>query len=207
MLPQSSQTVRPGTLLLRVSAVVLIFSIVVLGFALPAVADSTYTYKGQPYSPVPPSFCNGTYVPVCTQLAVTGFFTTAAPLGDNLDNYTFTPLSFSFNDGAGVFALTSAQGLPLATFQVTTDASGNILGWSVGLSNNAADCVSVSGLECLGTYNNNFIPGQSSDFSAYAFNLNTPSQTYGGGKNLGTPGTWVNLPQQLPNLPQLSCSP
>jgi len=180
---------------LHLSAAALAFSILAIGFVPTAMANSTYTYTGQPYSPVAPSFCNGTYTLVCTELAVTGFFTTANPLGDNLNNFTFTPSAFSFTDGAGVFTLTSADLLAISTFQVSTDGSGDIVGWDISLATFTTDCGSVSGFECLGTFSN---PGGSGDFSAYGFNLGTPSQAFGGGSNLGTPGTWVVSASAVP---------
>jgi hypothetical protein len=188
MLSQPNEIRNRSTHPLHLFSGVLIFLVLSMGFVPTAMANSMYLYTGQPYSPAAPSFCNGTYTPICTQLAVTGYFTTASPLGKNLNNSTITPLAFSFTDGAGVFTFTSAQQLALSTFQVSTDASGNITGWAINLATFPTDCASVSGFECLGTFSN---PLGSGDFSAYGFNLGTPSQVFGGGENLGTPGTWI----------------
>ena len=173
----------------RLVLALLVFTLLAISLTPSAGAGTvTYTYTGRPYSPNAPTFCNGTYTATCTQHAVTGFFTVANAFAPNLSNFTFTPLQFSFTDGGGVFVLTSAEQLPLSTFQVSTDASGNIISWDINLATNAGDCVSISGDECIGSYQN--VGGQSGDFSVYAFNLNTPSQSFGAGQNSNTPGTW-----------------
>jgi uncharacterized protein (TIGR01370 family) len=149
-------------------------------------ATFTYTYTGQPYNPNPPTSCSGTYIPVCSQIGVSGSFTTATRLGDNLNNYTFTPETFSFSGGTNAFTLTQTSLLSIDSVKVSTDANGNIISWGIELSTSAADCTVNS--VCLGTYSN--VNG-SGDYSAYNFNNGTPSQVYGGGSNSGTPGTWV----------------
>jgi hypothetical protein len=177
--------------LLRLVVAPLVFAMLAIGVASSANAASvTYSYAGQPYSPNAPTFCNGTYTATCTQLAVTGFFTVATAFAPNLSNYAFTPLQFSFSDGSGVFSLTSGDVLAISTFQVSTDASGNIVGWDISLATNATDCTTPpsGSFECIGSYHN--VGGQSGDFSAYAFDLNTPSQVFGAGQNSDTPGQW-----------------
>jgi hypothetical protein len=149
------------------------------------VATFTYTYTGNPYNPNPPAPCGGTYIPICSQIGVSGSFTTATRLGNNV-NYTSTPETFSFSGGTNAFTLTQTSLLSIESFKVSTDANGNIISWGIELSTSAADCTVNS--VCLGTYSN--VNG-SGDYSAYNFNNGTPSQVYGGGSNSGTPGTWV----------------
>jgi hypothetical protein len=149
-------------------------------------ADTIYTYSGEPYSPIAPSFCNGTYTPVCTELAITGSFTTATALGDNLVVDTITPKSFSFTDGGGA-TLTSSSTLAISTIWVSTNASGNIVAWDVSLATNAADCTSAGvSFECIGSYFNSGY-GAGGDFSAY----DVVGGPYGAGQNSATPGTWA----------------
>jgi hypothetical protein len=150
-------------------------------------ADTIYTYTGKPYSPVAPTFCNGTYLPVCTTLTLTGSFTTATPLGDNLVVDTIAPASFSFTDGAGVFSLTSSSTLAISTIWVSTNSSGNIVAWDINLATNPADCTSAGvSFECIGSYSNAGF-GPAGDFSAY----DVVGGPFGGGQNQDTPGTWA----------------
>lgn len=59
--------------------------------SLIARADAVYTYTGQHFTLV-----EGSYT---TSDSVTGLFTITNPLGDDLNNVSFTPLSFNFSDG------------------------------------------------------------------------------------------------------------
>lgn len=197
MHPQPKEGIRCLTPFVRVYTVMMVFLTLVVGFVPRAIADSTYSYTGLPYST---SQCNGTYTAVCTELKVTGFFTISTPLGANLSYFAIAPTAFSFTDGAGVITLTSAEDLGLATFNFTTDAAGNITAWGISLANYASDCASVSGVECLGTYAGDTIPGQepSGDYSGYGFNLNTPQQSYGSGGNHRFPGVWVESTTGVP---------
>jgi hypothetical protein len=69
--------------LLRLGRILLLVGIV---FAATRVhADTTYIYTGQPYNPNPPTFCLGTYIPICSSIGVSGSITLANPLGDNLN--------------------------------------------------------------------------------------------------------------------------
>jgi hypothetical protein len=71
MLSQANEIRDRCTHPLGLFSAVLIFLALSMGFVPTAMAN----YTGQPYSPAAPSFCNGTYTPICTQLAVTGYFT------------------------------------------------------------------------------------------------------------------------------------
>jgi len=95
-----------------------------------ATAQATYAYTGQPYQS-----CGGTYVPICSQLYITGSFTVPEALPPNLQEYQFAPTEFSFTDSADV-TLGSGQGLGVQNFQVYTDAKANLSNWYVVLEVN-----------------------------------------------------------------------
>jgi PEP-CTERM motif len=90
---------------------------------LPVMADEIYTYTGQDFQ-----VATGVY---STSDFVSGSFTLASPLGDNEVDDSLTPLSYSFSDG--VQTITSASPPSDVTFDVSTDASGNIEGWFINL--------------------------------------------------------------------------
>ena len=92
--------------------------------ALPLMASSvTYTYTGSDFQ--------SASSPYSTSDFVSGFFTLPAALGDNLVDDSITPTSYSFSDG--VQTISSASPPPDVTFEVSTDASGNINGWFINL--------------------------------------------------------------------------
>jgi hypothetical protein len=158
-------------------------------------ADTTYTYTGQPYNPNPPTFCNGTYVPVCSSIGVSGSITLASPLGDNLVENFVTPTSFSFSGGTDAFLLTQASTLPLANFQFSTDASGNITAWAIELATDSGpnsgcgtSTLPMGGsFACIGIENAN---GSIGDYSAFDQNFELPNEVYGSGQNR-VAGTWT----------------
>jgi hypothetical protein len=158
-------------------------------------ADSTYTYAGQPYSTTSPNFCNGTYLPVCTSIGVSGTITLANPLGDNLVNAPVTPLMFSFTGGTNAFDLTQASSLAIESFEFSTDASGNITEWALNLATLGSNCSQPFNFVCLGTFSN--VNG-AGDFSAYDFNHGTPSEVFGAGTN-SVAGSWTVVPTPEPS--------
>jgi len=92
--------------------------------AVGARADTTYSYTGNPMTDgTSPDVCNGG---PCT---ITGSFTVATPLGDNVPfSYSnITPESFSFTDGNQ----TIATGSSVLYFDFGTDASGDIDAWVI----------------------------------------------------------------------------
>jgi hypothetical protein len=153
-----------------------------------------YTYTGQPYSPISPNFCNGTYVPVCSSIGVSGTIVLANPLGDNLVNAPVTPLMFSFSGGTDAFDLTQASSLPIETFEFSTNASGTIIAWNVQLATDSGPndgCTAVD-FVCLGTFSNQNGAG---DYSAYDFNHGMPNEVFGAGNN-NVAGSWaVSTPE------------
>jgi RHS repeat-associated protein len=120
----------------------------VLASGLPAKAQVTYTYTGQPYES-----CLNTYIPICSGLSIVGSFTVPEAFPPNLEAYQFAPTSFSFSDGADV-SLGSGSSLTVQTFQVFTDADGNLTNWYVQLAEQATvgTCGSVNPNQCLQIY-------------------------------------------------------
>lgn len=49
-------------------------------------------------------------------------------------NAPVSPLSFTFSGGTNAFALTQASALPIESFEFSTDADGNIIGWAIQLA-------------------------------------------------------------------------
>lgn len=126
-------------------------------FTLPVMADEIYTYTGNDFE-----VGEGLYT---TSDFVSGFFTVATPLGDNLVFGNITPLTYSFSDGVQTF--TNSAPPTDVTFEVATDASGAITAWDVSLS---------TGLNIVST------DSISSDFGEAGASI---------GENIGDPGGWV----------------
>jgi hypothetical protein len=93
-----------------------------------ALADEvTYTYTGNPYTIFFPPLL------VCPpNCAISGSFTVASPLGDNFDAFVLNVLAFSFTDG-GITISSGNGGLPVQPFAITTNGSGAITAWNIGL--------------------------------------------------------------------------
>jgi hypothetical protein len=83
----------------------------------------TYTYTGNDFQTATSPYTLTDFV--------SGFFTVASPLGDNLALGAITPTSYSFTDGVQTFS--SASPPSGVTFKVATDASGNLNGWFIDL--------------------------------------------------------------------------
>ena len=140
-------------------------------FALPAMADTVYSYTGNDFTST-----LGAYT---TSDSVSGSFTLATPLGDNFAFSTpIDVLSYSFTDGIDTITDLN-QSQPL-TIDVATDSSGDIIEWAV---------VSISGDEHLGTVNalGYTIDGGNFDLSSDA------------GWNLGSAGAWTAAPTPEPS--------
>jgi hypothetical protein len=98
--------------------------VILATFTVAARADTTYTYTGNLFTLITPGS------PYTASDFVSGSFTVATPLGDNLNDVDITPASFSFSDGV----LSTANNLSLVGFSVATDASGDIADWIVVLN-------------------------------------------------------------------------
>jgi hypothetical protein len=193
-----------------------------IGFASPAQADSTYTYTGNPYT-----VCNGNYSP-CSNYEVTGSFTVSTPLGADLNNQAITPTSFSFTDGS----LTLTQSNTTSSyFDMSTDGSGNISGWSLGaVLNNifyygyevgSNDSIYTSFNGTTGeddsqqnyyyTYQSTYICGEY-EYGFFQYGYNYCTGTYqgsslGGGSNTNTAGFWTNPPAESDYVPASTPEP
>jgi PEP-CTERM motif len=116
---------------LRLAGLVLVCGVVAIGWARPAMADTSYTYTGQA-----DFACYGSYVANCSTYSVTGTFDTtlSGAALDNLNKYTIPTAdisSFSFTDGFET-TLTNATA-PSSIFFISTDGSGDITSWVVTL--------------------------------------------------------------------------
>jgi hypothetical protein len=135
----------------------LCFLAVTAATALPAMATATYTYTGNDFQSA-----SGPYT---TSDFVSGFFTLASALPDNMAFGTITPVTYSFTDQVQTF--TSVSPPPNVTFEVATNATGQIDEWDVSLQN---------GLNVVSTVS------FSSDFGEM------PTSE---GLVIGSPGSWV----------------
>jgi len=95
------------------------------GLQSAARADITYTYTGNDFTTA-----TGAYT---TSDFVSGYFTLASALGDNLVLASETPATYSFSDG--VQTISSLSPPTDVTFEISTDASGNIDAWFINLEN------------------------------------------------------------------------
>jgi hypothetical protein len=112
-----------------------VFALFAVGFAIPANAGPvTYSYTGQPFN-----LWEGTFS--CTlgvgECGMSGSFTVATALGDNLDLAEVTPTSYSFTDG--VQTLTNLNSTmeyttpPTLAFLFSTNGSGQITSYEIAL--------------------------------------------------------------------------
>jgi MYXO-CTERM domain-containing protein len=119
---------------------------------------------------------------------VTATITLANPLGDNLDQSMVTPLAFSLNDG--VQTITNATPSFTATFEFTTDASGDITQWDLGAENTFTTIL-------IETIN---LPGQEvRDLGVTAAVHQSPQ-----GGIQDDPGTWTTTSAAVPEPPTVS---
>lgn len=103
---------------------ILLVSGAILSTSLAARADTTYTYTGNDFTVVYGSFTTSDFV--------SGAFTLASPLGNNLLDSPFNPLSFSFSDGLQSITNVDSS-VSSDEFEVSTDNSGAIDGWVIGI--------------------------------------------------------------------------
>jgi hypothetical protein len=129
--PSYRHITAPKGLSMRPNFKAVPLAVLASGLALatvPALADTTYEYTGLDYNSFYTAY-SGTN-PYTSSMSLTGEFNVSSPLGDDLSDYTFTPISWEFNDGLYTYT-PSSPGLASELFQVSTDASGNIDAWTV----------------------------------------------------------------------------
>jgi len=130
-----------------------------------AVADTVYTYQGNPLNAVYTSQGNQN---APEPLAISGTFTIATPLGDNLLFTNISPESYSFTDGVQTYDDANSF---YNVFYVLTDSNGNMVGWNIYFTDFNGDHISTT------------VVGSTQDdtsFTAVAFFNNT-----------NVPGTWT----------------
>jgi hypothetical protein len=143
-----------------------------------AMADTTYTYTGNDFT-----YAEG---PFSTSDFVSGSFTVAAPLPDDLPytNITSDLIGFSFSDVPGNFPFAFPGTAFLnSTFSVSTDSAGHIAQWDISIQQfsypYAADLISTA-------------------------NSPTEVEDFGGAVEIGhadvvdDPGTWSNATPPTP---------
>jgi hypothetical protein len=91
-------------------------------------ADVVYTYTGNDFN----SFSTPA-LPYTTSDFVTLTLTLSAPLADNLNNVSVTPISFTILDGVDSLNQVTAPPLLLDTFQFSTSSNGTITGWDINV--------------------------------------------------------------------------
>ncbi len=145
-----------------------------------ATGSTTYAYTGNPFTS-----CNGTYCTGGPYALSLSFVTTLA--GSALVNLPYTDISstiksFSVTDGTGLVITEKTVGA-YAGISISTDASGNIVGWLAGgYANN-------SNVQMQTNFNSpyGFVVG--SDFSE-----TTASFVGDWGQNFAQPGIWTVTP-------------
>src|SRR5262249_13798607 len=140
----------------KLEAIFLLVSALVLG-APQAKADAIYSYVGNDFTIVENHTPSGTFT---TSDPVSGSFSLASPLAVNLNDFTIpNVLSFSFSAGPHTF--TESSDLREATFNVWTDASGNIINWQIEIGTNLSS--SSIGGQRAGLITNHLSNGASRD--------------------------------------------
>jgi len=138
---------------------------------IPLMADATYTYTGNDFTAV--SSPGGGYT---MSDSVTGSFTIASPLGDNLvagGSGDITPTSYSFTDGVQTFTNASPPNDGV-DFQFSTNASGVITKWFVFLEGGGVQDNTIA----TDTETGSVADHGDQDFDQF------------GGQNISDPGTW-----------------
>jgi hypothetical protein len=131
----------------RLSTVLAVMVVVAsfLGISTSAWAITTYSYTGNNFTTTVDSpSLSGVYT---TSMHVSGWFEVASPIAGNASNLIITPTSYSFFDGRNTYTNANSVLDPSSSpFQVSTDGTGKIINWYIG--------VSRSGTGNLITWNN-----------------------------------------------------
>jgi hypothetical protein len=128
---------------------------------LPAVADTVYTYTGNPFTQA-----FGAYT---TDDFVSGEFTVTVPLAPDTDSELVSPESLSFTDGVRTL---NPQNVQEELFEISTDSAGDISVWNVLLVGNATNLIATG--DTLNGITDAGVGPDSGDF----------------GNNFSHPGTW-----------------
>jgi hypothetical protein len=153
--------------------------LVVTSCVASAKADATYTYRGNLFFGrpdqgecflIPPS--------ACTHAWIDGSFTLASPLADNLTNVFVKPASFSFESAGLTDDNTNTPPANNPTFEVSTNALGDVDFWNITIRGSEVDFFSFSSPIPIG-----------GGFSGDA--ISPPVPLSGFLDNSGEPGTWT----------------
>ncbi|MGA3187807.1 MAG: PEP-CTERM sorting domain-containing protein [Bryobacteraceae bacterium] len=147
---------------------------------VPLTAASVYTYTGN-------DFTTATGPLLTTGDSVTGSFTLASPLGDNLDGVNIAPtaLSFSFTDGPDTITNTTPGVNTCScspTIDIFTNGSGQIINWDISLT------VGELGAENITTQD--FDAGLFASGIQDSGSVNTNPEGTDTASNSNDPGTW-----------------
>lgn len=136
-----------------------------------------------------------------SSMSVTGAIELGAPLGANLTEVEVFPLSFSFTDGINTISDATADS---ATLEFSTNASGAITSWFVGLHITMPSPVSV-GVKDIDIFATAEIGFDSFDLGRITTCVSVvgtecPGQIPDFGLTASQPGTWsvVPIPAALP---------
>lgn len=162
-----------------------------------ALADTTYTYTGNPFT----DFA-GIY-PLSGTSNVSGSFTVAQPLAPNLFDAQISPTAWDFTDGhffwgPGPYLDANGDGQPnglvgTGAFVITTDSAGNITNWAISLHIDGPITLSSICGNSSGTIHYTLYTNNGEDFSTTSFNGTPATSCFNGNDadNAGMPGTWA----------------
>lgn len=172
--------------------------------AASANASEMYTYDGNIYTSTYGSLLSSTNCGGVSCDSMTISFTVSSPLGDNFSG-AVTPTSFAASNGAETItnlnslsyagastspAFSPSTGLPgFPTFDIVTNASGQIVQWAIALVSNeapgAVEMVSISGIDEPGSSD----PIDITDVWNYCSAPTCGEETFAGQDY--TPGSWT----------------
>jgi hypothetical protein len=145
--------------------------------SVPMMADTTYTYTGTNFTSVDSPFSIND--------SVTGSFTVASPLADNLTEQPINPVSYSFSDG--LETLDNFNSMLISgpfSFQVGTDSSGNINSWNIGI-------------QVQGNSGGSFIQTNNL-FRGFDDAEDIHNAFFAAANEIGDPGVWTVSPSAVP---------
>jgi hypothetical protein len=164
---------------------------------------TTYTYQGAPlFGSVdisPPAGADSFTMPPFAVGTLNGFIILSAPLGDNLNNVSVTPVFVDISTGGPLFR---------GDFTFSTNANGAIDGWSISLDGSVPG---PGGYELMATsVDRGGVGKDSATLSAFctAFFTSGSPQSFGcGSSGINTaPGVWTSPATQAPEIDPASAA-
>jgi hypothetical protein len=110
----------------RYGFLLLLFLLIGAAFSQPTFADTVYTYTGNPFNEF-----EGLTCPL--DCAISGSFTVASPLPDNLALGLIATLAFSFTDG-NITINKSSVFIGSGGVEVGTNSSGDVTSWIISFT-------------------------------------------------------------------------